>query len=118
MKKKITIIGAELVGSLLAVLLKKKGFTVDLLERRPDMRKNNISAGKSINLAMSVRGWKALELAGLRKDIEEIAIPMFGRCIHHTDGSTVLKHYGKNNINCGLCVQLYTATIWAIKITE
>ncbi|MBL7772641.1 MAG: FAD-dependent monooxygenase [Chitinophagaceae bacterium] len=97
MKKKITIIGAGLVGSLLAVLLKKKGFTVDLLERRPDMRKNNISAGKSINLAMSVRGWKALELAGLRRDIEEIAIPMFGRCIHHTDGSTVFQHYGKNN---------------------
>lgn len=97
MKKKITIIGAGLVGSLLAVLLKKKGFAVKLLERRPDMRKNNISAGKSINLAMSVRGWKALELAGLKQDIEAIAIPMHGRLIHNQDSSTVFQAYGKNN---------------------
>jgi kynurenine 3-monooxygenase len=97
MSKHITILGAGLVGSLAAVLLRKRGFSVDLIERRPDMRKQSMSAGKSINLALSQRGWRALELAGLRKDIEEIAIPMYGRALHQTDGKEVFQPYGKNN---------------------
>lgn len=97
MEKKITILGAGLVGSLLSVLLQKRGYKVTILERRADMRLANMSAGKSINLAMSVRGWAALELAGLKTDIEEIAIPMYGRQIHNLDGSTMFQAYGKNN---------------------
>lgn len=97
MEKKITILGAGLVGSLLSILLQKRGYKVTILERRSDMRLANMSAGKSINLAMSVRGWAALEMAGLKKDIEEIAIPMYGRQIHNLDGSNVFQAYGKNN---------------------
>jgi kynurenine 3-monooxygenase len=97
MARKITILGAGLVGSLLAVLLQKRGFQVSLFERRSDMRKANLSAGRSINLAMSVRGWKGLELAGLREAIEEIAIPMYGRKIHNLDGTSPFQAYGKNN---------------------
>ena len=97
MSKKISILGAGLVGSLAAILLQKRGYQVTVYERRPDMRKASISAGKSINLALSVRGWAALEMAGLKSDIEAIAIPMFGRQIHNLDGSSPFQSYGKNN---------------------
>ncbi len=94
---KITLLGAGLVGSLLAVLLRQRGYDVTLYERRPDMRKQDISAGRSINLALSHRGWKALEMAGLRETIEKIALPMHARCIHDEDGSINIQKYGKNN---------------------
>lgn len=92
----ISILGAGLVGSLLATLLKKRGYQVSVFERRPDMRKEKISAGKSINLAMSVRGWAGLEKAGLSHDIRNIAIPMYGRQLHQPDGSITFQAYGKN----------------------
>lgn len=97
MSRSVTILGAGLVGSLLAVILRKRGHEVTIYERRPDMRKASLAAGRSINLAMSVRGWKALDLAGLRKDIEDLAIPMFGRALHQSDGSSAFQQYGKNN---------------------
>jgi kynurenine 3-monooxygenase len=95
-KRSVTILGAGLVGSVLAVLLRKRGYEVTVYERRPDMRQEAIGAGRSINLAMSNRGWKALELAGLREDIEAIAIPMPGRFLHQEDGSSAFQAYGKN----------------------
>jgi kynurenine 3-monooxygenase len=95
--RKITILGAGLVGSLLGILLKKKGYEVEIFERRPDMRTAAVQAGRSINLAMSTRGWKAIELAGLKEEIEKIAIPMYGRQIHNLDGSSPYQAYGKNN---------------------
>jgi len=97
MARRVTILGAGLVGSLLAIILKKRGYDVTVYERRPDMRLNLMSAGKSINLAMSERGWRALELAGLRKDIQDIAIPMYGRYLHQADGSSAFQQYGTNN---------------------
>jgi kynurenine 3-monooxygenase len=97
MARSVTILGAGLVGSLLAVLMRKRGYEVAVYERRPDMRAANMSAGKSINLAMSARGWKALDLAGLRKDIEDLAIPMTGRFLHQPDGNGVFQQYGTNN---------------------
>lgn len=96
MQKSVTILGAGLVGSLWGVILAKKGYEVTIYERRPDMRLANIGAGKSINLAMSNRGWKAIDLAGLRQDIEEIAIPMTGRFLHQKDGTHTFQAYGKN----------------------
>jgi kynurenine 3-monooxygenase len=93
--KRATILGAGLVGSLLAIHLAKRGYKVEVHERRPDMRKENIPAGRSINLAMSDRGWRGLEKVGLREDIESIAIPMRGRLIHALDGSTSFQPYGK-----------------------
>src|SRR5690606_6694089 len=97
MKRNVIILGAGLVGSLLAVLLRKKGYDVTIYEHRPDMRKQSISAGKSINLAMSNRGWKAIELAGLKNDIEAIAIPMKRRFLHQVDGQQQFQAYGKND---------------------
>eukprot|EP01041_Mallomonas_annulata_P037796 gene37796-61170_t len=80
--KKVAIVGAGLVGSLQAILMAKKGYQVEVFERRPDLRKAKLIAGKSINLALSDRGWKALELAGIAEDIRQIAIPMYKRCMH------------------------------------
>jgi kynurenine 3-monooxygenase len=97
MKREITILGAGLVGSLLAVILRKRGYKVTVYERRPDMRSASIAAGRSINLAMSARGWKALELAGLKQEMESIAIPMYGRYLHQADDSSAFQQYGKNN---------------------
>lgn len=95
MKKDITIIGAGLVGSLLSIYLAKRGHRVSIFERRPDMRKEKISAGRSINLALSDRGLLALDKVGLADEIKTISIPMHGRHIHNMDGSTAFQPYGK-----------------------
>ena len=95
--KEATIIGAGLVGSLWAVYLAKAGYNVKIIERRADMRKESISAGKSINLATSYRGWKALDTIGIGDDIRKIAIPMYGRTIHNEEGETSFHAYGINN---------------------
>jgi kynurenine 3-monooxygenase len=95
-KNKITILGAGLVGSLLAVLFRKRNYEVVVYERRPDMRKATGYAGRSINLAMSTRGWQALEYAGLKSELEKIAIPMYGRQIHNLDGTQAYQAYGTN----------------------
>lgn len=95
MSKNVNIIGAGLVGSLLSIYLAKKGYKVNIYERRPDMRKIKMSAGKSINLALSDRGWRGLEGVGIADDVRKIAIPMYGRFIHNRDGSTAFQPYGK-----------------------
>lgn len=94
MKKDTIIIGAGLVGSLLSIYLLKRGYKVKIFERRPDMRKEQISAGRSINLALSDRGIKALEEVGIMEEIKKIAIPMHGRFLHNADGSTAYQAYG------------------------
>lgn len=86
--------GAGLVGSLLSIYLAKRGHTVNLYERRSDMRKQEMSAGRSINLALSDRGWRALEGVGIDKKVREVAIPMPGRMLHQEDGSTGFQPYG------------------------
>lgn len=94
-KKNVVIAGAGLVGSMWACYLAKRGHNVQVFERRDDMRKHNIDAGRSINLALSTRGWKALEKIGMKDTLEKIAIPMHGRMIHQEDGSTDFQPYGK-----------------------
>ncbi len=96
-QKNITVVGAGLVGSLVSIYLAKRGYKVDVYERRPDMRKANIIAGRSINLALSDRGWRGLEGVGIADEIKKIAIPMYGRSIHMKDGSSTYQAYGKDN---------------------
>ncbi|HCN04538.1 MAG TPA: kynurenine 3-monooxygenase [Bacteroidetes bacterium] len=91
----ITIAGAGLVGCLLGVVLARRGHRVTIFERRPDMRSANISAGRSINLALSDRGLQALSIAGLAEELRAIAIPMSGRIMHDTSGSTHYQPYGR-----------------------
>ena len=66
-------------------------------ERRPDMRVAGDTGGRSINLALSHRGWRSLKKIGLDEQVAKIAIPMKGRMVHSPDGKTVLLPYGKNN---------------------
>lgn len=93
--KTATIVGAGLVGSLWAVYLAKAGYKVTIFEVRSDLRKADISAGKSINLALSTRGWKAFKTVGVEKQIEEIAIPMYGRTMHDLEGNLTHQPYGQ-----------------------
>jgi len=96
-KKSVIIIGAGLVGSLWAVYLSKAGYEVTIYERRPDIRKAEISAGKSINLALSTRGWKALDAVGVGDEIRKIALPMYGRMMHDLKGNLTYQQYGKDD---------------------
>ena len=93
--KSATIVGAGLVGSLWAVYLSKAGYKVTVVERRPDIRKAEITAGKSINLALSTRGWKALDMVGVGDEIRKIAIPMHGRIMHDLEGNLSYQPYGQ-----------------------
>lgn len=95
--EKIAIVGAGLVGSLWAAYMAKRGYAVDVYERRPDMRKTTISAGRSINLALSNRGWRALNVVDMEKAVREIAIPMPGRMIHEENGEKKFMPYGKGD---------------------
>lgn len=95
--KKVIIVGAGLVGSLWAVYMSKAGYKVTIYERRPDIRKADISAGKSINLALSTRGWKALDAVGVGDEIRKIAIPMYGRMMHDMKGNLTYQQYGKDD---------------------
>jgi kynurenine 3-monooxygenase len=94
---KITLIGAGLVGALLATLLAQRGFSVEVFERRRDPRKSGFLGGRSINLALAERGWHGLRVAGLQKRIEPIAVMMRGRMVHARDGKTELLRYGRND---------------------
>jgi kynurenine 3-monooxygenase len=97
MGKNITVVGAGLVGSMLACYLSRRGHNVSVYERRPDMREAGYVGGRSINLALSHRGWKALKGIGLHDAVSKIAIPMKGRMIHNPDGSTNFIPYGKDD---------------------
>ena len=92
-QQKIIIVGAGLAGSLLAIQMANRGFEVELYERRPDMRKVDISAGRSINLALSNRGIAALNRVGMDAYIMAEAVPMPGRLIHSISGETNFQPY-------------------------
>lgn len=94
MKKNITIVGAGLVGSLCSLYMTKRGFKVNIFEKRSDLRSAIIAAGKSINLALSERGWTALKKVGIEKEVKKIAIPMYKRIMHDVDGNLSEQFYG------------------------
>lgn len=92
------------VGAACACMLSKRGFKVDLLELREDLRQlqaSELSVGRSINLALSVRGQETLRFLGLEEEIiKNHAIPMYARMIHNLDGTTNPIPYGKK----GQCI--------------
>lgn len=102
MKKKVKhigVLGAGLVGSLTSIYLRKRGYKVSLYEKRDDMRKSTDDAGRSINLALSRRGIKALAEMGVMEEVEKILIPMQGRMMHGLDGTLTFQPYGKEGQN-------------------
>lgn len=92
----ITLIGAGLNGPLLALGLVKRRFKVEIYERRPDMRRVSMSAGRSINLAISTRGIHALKEVGLWNEMQKIIIPMKGRMMHSPNSDLTFQPYGKD----------------------
>ena len=92
--KSITLVGGGLAGSLVAVYLAKRGYEVNIYERRPDMRNVKIPAGRSINLALSARGLNALHKVGLDTAVLAKAIPMAGRMMHSKEGDLAYQPYG------------------------
>jgi len=100
MKKEITIVGAGLVGSLCSLYMTKRGYKVNVFERRKDLRSEIITAGKSINLALSKRGWTALKEAGVESEVQKIAIPVYKRIMHDAKGRLTDQPYG----NEGECI--------------
>jgi len=92
-KEKILIVGAGLCGSMLALRMAQRGYQVVVYESRSDLRKSDISAGRSINLALSNRGLKALRLAGVEEKARELCIPMKGRLMHDVASNTFKSNY-------------------------
>ncbi|MEO1253343.1 MAG: NAD(P)/FAD-dependent oxidoreductase [Bacteroidota bacterium] len=95
MKDKVSIVGAGLVGSLMAVILKRKGLPVEVFEKRQDPRKSGATDGRSINLALSHRGIQPLQHAGVYEKIKPYLIPMKGRMMHDEKGKLTYQPYGK-----------------------
>lgn len=93
-KKNIAIIGSGLVGSLLAIYLRKHGHDITVFDRRPDIRNIKFS-GRSINLAMSNRGWTALREVGIEEEIKKIGIPLDKRAMHVVGQPEYYQKYGK-----------------------
>ncbi|MBQ0736095.1 FAD-dependent oxidoreductase [Aquimarina celericrescens] len=93
--KNIAIVGSGLVGSLLALYLRKRNYSVTVFDRRPDIRTIEFS-GRSINLAMSVRGWKTLDNIGIGDEVRKLAIPMHKRTMHVTGEPVYHQYYGKD----------------------
>ena len=96
MAKKVSIVGAGLVGSLCSLYMIKRGYNVNVFERRKDLRSEIITAGKSINLALSKRGWTALEEVGVADKVREIAIPAYKRIMHDKKGVLTEQPYGND----------------------
>jgi kynurenine 3-monooxygenase len=95
LKKSVTVAGAGLAGSLMAIFLARQGYRVRLFEKRPDMRKEKLPAGRSINLALANRGLRALRAAGLEEQVRALLVTMRGRMVHGPDGHTELQPYGQ-----------------------
>jgi kynurenine 3-monooxygenase len=92
-----TVVGAGLAGALMACYLGKAGYRVDLYEKRPDPRSHDQDRGRSINLAISVRGIHALREVGLADEVLRAAIPMRGRMMHARTGELSFQPYGKDD---------------------
>lgn len=92
---KVVIFGAGLVGSLLGILLARRGFRVEIHEKRPDLRYKLFTSFRSINLALSHRGWNALAMAGLEEKVRQLSIPMPGRVLHDLEGKEQFFAYGR-----------------------
>jgi kynurenine 3-monooxygenase len=93
MKQRFTLIGSGLAGGLLGAYLGRRGYDVDLYERRADPREGNIVGGRSINLAVSTRGIHALQQLGVADEALRHAIPMRGRMIHDKSGDLHFAQY-------------------------
>ncbi|MFY9518697.1 MAG: NAD(P)-binding protein, partial [Schleiferiaceae bacterium] len=95
MSKHAAVVGSGLVGSLWTTFLAQRGYHVEVFERRADSRRAGYKGGRSINLALSDRGWRALEAVGVAEAVRREAIPMYRRVMHAIDGTITTQPYGE-----------------------
>src|SRR5437667_4046396 len=100
MATKFVLVGSGLAGGLLAAYLGRRGYEVELYERRADPRAGNFVGGRSINLALSTRGTHALEQLGIAGEVMRHAIPMRGRMIHDKSGDLHFSPYDRDPKKC------------------
>ena len=116
--KKIIVSGAGLVGSLLAISLKKRGHDVTIFEKRTDMRLNSKDAGRSINLIATAKGIKTLVSQGLWEEVQRITVPVTGRMMHSVEGETTFQPYGKDETECNYSISRSELNILLMDIAE
>ncbi|MEG1681098.1 MAG: NAD(P)-binding protein, partial [Stenotrophomonas sp.] len=95
--RSLTLIGAGLAGSLLAILLSRQGWKITVYERRGDPRIADYESGRSINLALAERGRNALRQAGVEDEVMAKAVMMRGRMVHPREGEPDLQRYGRDD---------------------
>jgi len=93
-KAKVTIAGAGPVGSLLAIILSRAGYRVEVFESRPDPRTHSAPQGKSINITLSERAWQALDHIGFAEQVRQFATPIYKKVIHYKENALSQKSYG------------------------
>ncbi len=116
--KKFAIIGGGLVGSLLAIFLKRRGVEAAVFEKRGDIRKDSLSGGRSINLIVTSRGINALSRLGLWEELKQITVPVFGRMMHSLEGALTFQPYGKDKSECNYSVSRSLLNQSLISIAE
>lgn len=116
--QRVVIVGAGLVGALLAILLKRRGYNVELFEQRSDMRRVDLPAGRSINLVLTNRGLRALELLGLRERVLELTVPVLGRMMHDRGGELAYQPYGKDDSECNYSISRTALNIFLLNVAQ
>ncbi|SEI87260.1 FAD-dependent oxidoreductase [Frateuria terrea] len=117
-KPSLSLIGGGLVGSLLAQQLARRGFSVDVFEKRPDPRMAGFAGGRSINLALAERGLQALRSAGLAEEVLQRAVMMRGRMVHTPDGRSGLQRYGVDDSEVIWSVSRGGLNMWLLDAAE
>jgi kynurenine 3-monooxygenase len=102
--EKIVVSGAGLVGAFWALALKKRGFEVELYEKRSDMRAESADGGRSINLIATSRALNAFTAVGILDDIKKIVVPVTGRMMHSLEGDLTYQPYGRDESECNYSV--------------
>lgn len=118
--KDVTIVGAGLAGSLMAMILQRRGYSVTMYERYNDVRQIP-SAGRSINLVLTARGLRALKLLNdprLLKDMYDLSVPVTGRVMHQDDGTETFQRYGKDDTEFNLSISRYELNIYLMNRAE
>lgn len=116
--EKIVISGAGLVGSFWALAMRKKGYDVELYEKRSDMRKDSLNGGRSINLVATSRALNAFTAVGILDEIKKIVVPVTGRMIHSLEGELTYQPYGRDESECNYSVSRSLLNITLMNAAE